>query len=280
MTQAIAIQDEEYHERFSPRVWRRLLGFARPYWRLYVGMIVTSLALAGTEAAFPLVTKAVIDDIQAHGRGANLLAYAAMYVGLTASLAMEILCFIRLAGKISTHISHDIRQAGFGHLQELSFSFYDRRPAGWLVARLTSDCDRLSRTVAWGFLDLAWGSCLVAGIIVVSFARAVLADPQIFVMDEATSSVDTETERLIQDGLHAVLAGRISFVIAHRLSTIRSADLILLIDGGIVIEQGTHAELIGRRGRYYHLYTNQFAEERAEAVLRGGESQRQHPAGR
>jgi len=93
MTQAIAIQDEEYHERFSPRVWRRLLGFARPYWRLYVGMIVTSLALAGTEAAFPLVTKAVIDDIQAHGRGANLLAYAAMYVGLTASLAMEILCF-------------------------------------------------------------------------------------------------------------------------------------------------------------------------------------------
>ena len=101
----------------------------------------------------------------------------------------------------------------------------------------------------------------------VSFARAVLADPQIFVMDEATSSVDTETERLIQEGLAGVLAGRISFIIAHRLSTIRSADMILVIDGGRIVEQGTHASLIADRGRYYKLYTNQFAEERTSQLL-------------
>jgi len=101
----------------------------------------------------------------------------------------------------------------------------------------------------------------------VSFARAVLADPQIFVMDEATSSVDTETERLIQDGLAGVLEGRISFIIAHRLSTIRSADIILVIDDGHIVEQGTHASLIAERGRYYNLYTNQFAEEQTSQLL-------------
>ncbi len=101
----------------------------------------------------------------------------------------------------------------------------------------------------------------------VSFARAVLADPKIFVMDEATSSVDTETERYIQEGLKALLAGRISFIIAHRLSTIRSADLIVVIDGGQIIEQGVHRELIAHRGRYYELYTRQFKEEHAAEII-------------
>ena len=103
----------------------------------------------------------------------------------------------------------------------------------------------------------------------VALARAVLADPEIFVLDEATSAVDTETERLIQDGVEKVLAGRLSFVIAHRLSTIRSASRILVLEGGQVIEEGRHAELLARGGAYYRLYTNQFARERAEEVLAG-----------
>ncbi|MFM1850521.1 MAG: hypothetical protein RIS54_205 [Verrucomicrobiota bacterium] len=105
-----------------------------------------------------------------------------------------------------------------------------------------------------------------------SFARAVLANPQIFVMDEATSSIDTETEQLIQRGLESMLAGRISFVIAHRLSTIRRADRILVITKGQIEESGTHEELLRRRGHYYELYKNQFRREREEAVLSGGDS--------
>jgi ATP-binding cassette subfamily B protein len=101
----------------------------------------------------------------------------------------------------------------------------------------------------------------------VSFARAVLADPQIFVMDEATSSVDTETEKAIQAGLAAVLRGRISFIVAHRLSTIRSANPIVVIDAGQIIERGTHHDLIRLRGRYYQLYTNQFTREREAELL-------------
>lgn len=101
----------------------------------------------------------------------------------------------------------------------------------------------------------------------VSFARAIVADPPFFVFDEATSSVDTEAERLIQDAVQKVLKGRTSFIIAHRLSTIRSADRILVIDRGRIIEEGTHRELLLKRGRYYHLYTSQFLEEEEEELL-------------
>jgi len=90
----------------------------------------------------------------------------------------------------------------------------------------------------------------------ISFARALLADPAILILDEATSSVDTETERAIQNGLARLLKGRTSFVIAHRLSTIRSADTILFVDHGRIVESGSHEELCARRGAYYELYAS------------------------
>ena len=95
----------------------------------------------------------------------------------------------------------------------------------------------------------------------VSFARAILADPQILVMDEATSSVDTDTEQRIQEGLARVLAGRMAFIIAHRLSTIRNADRILVIDQGQIIEAGSHQQLMAQRGHYYDLYRQQSLQE-------------------
>jgi len=91
-----------------------------------------------------------------------------------------------------------------------------------------------------------------------SIARAILADPSILVLDEATSSVDTRTERQIQEALLRLMEGRTSFVIAHRLSTIRNADLVLVIDNGEIVERGTHDELLEKRGFYYRLYMSQF----------------------
>jgi len=103
----------------------------------------------------------------------------------------------------------------------------------------------------------------------VSFARAILADPQILVMDEATSSVDTETERRISEGLQRVLAGRIAFVIAHRLSTIRGATRIVVIEDGRITEQGTHHQLMARRGHYYELYRQQSLHESSRDLHAG-----------
>ena len=100
----------------------------------------------------------------------------------------------------------------------------------------------------------------------ISLARAVLAEPEIFIMDEATSSVDTLTEALIQQGMDHLMEGRTSFVIAHRLSTIKRADRILVVEDGKIKEMGTHNELIRARGHYYRLYTQQFRSELEAAM--------------
>lgn len=104
-----------------------------------------------------------------------------------------------------------------------------------------------------------------------SFARVVLKNPRIFVLDEATSSIDTETEQLIQNAITHILKDRTSFIVAHRLSTIRSSDRILVIRGGKIQESGTHEELLQLRGYYYDLYTQQFCEDRTAESLGGAE---------
>ncbi len=102
----------------------------------------------------------------------------------------------------------------------------------------------------------------------ISFARVILADPRIFVLDEATSSIDTETEVLIQSAIRTVLKNRTSFIVAHRLSTIRSADRILVIRNGRITESGTHRELLKLKGYYYDLYTTQFTETSTASLLK------------
>ena len=100
-----------------------------------------------------------------------------------------------------------------------------------------------------------------------SFARAILADPRILVLDEATASVDTITEQKIQSAIDTIIHGRTSIVIAHRLSTVRNADLILVVDDGKIIEQGTHEQLMSLRGSYYRLYTRQYEDEATSRLL-------------
>lgn len=103
----------------------------------------------------------------------------------------------------------------------------------------------------------------------VAIARAILADPRILILDEATSSLDSESEAMIRDGLHSLRAGRTTFVIAHRLSTIESADKILVLEGGAIVERGTHRELIALGGRYRQLYDRQYGVERNRFINPG-----------
>ena len=101
----------------------------------------------------------------------------------------------------------------------------------------------------------------------ISFARAILADPRILVLDEATASVDTLTEQKIQSAIDTVISGRTSLVIAHRLSTVRNADLILVVNNGKIVEQGTHKDLLAAKGPYYRLYTRQYEDEATKGIL-------------
>ena len=103
----------------------------------------------------------------------------------------------------------------------------------------------------------------------VAIARAILANPKILILDEATSSLDSESEALIQDGLQKLRHGRTTFVIAHRLSTIQSADQILVLDGGRIVESGRHDELLAQDGRYRQLYDKQYKLERDRFVNPG-----------
>jgi ABC-type multidrug transport system fused ATPase/permease subunit len=112
----------------------------------------------------------------------------------------------------------------------------------------------------------------------VAIARAILANPRVLLLDEATSSLDSESEMLIQDGLRALRQGRTTFVIAHRLSTIRSADQILVLEGGQVVERGTHAELLARNGRYKQLYDKQYNFEKDRFINPGEDFTPEPPA--
>ena len=159
--------DEDSHKHgMNLELWRRLLGYATAY-RFEVGMLFTSATLtAAAEIAFPLLTRGVIDEISTRGTDANLLNYGAWYAFFTVLLAFSVLGFIWFGGRLRTHVAHDIRMDGFKNLQRLSFSYYDYRPVGWLMARMTSDCERLSNILAWGMLDLVWGSTMMLGIAV------------------------------------------------------------------------------------------------------------------
>ena len=101
----------------------------------------------------------------------------------------------------------------------------------------------------------------------ISFARALVKDPKILILDEATSSVDTKTEHLIQEAIDVTLKGRTSFVVAHRLSTIVNADLILVMDNGKIVEQGKHEELLKNKGYYFNLYQAQFKKEQENKII-------------
>jgi ATP-binding cassette subfamily B protein len=136
-----------------------------------------------------------------------------------------------------------------------------------VAAATATHVDRFVRTLPKGYdtkIDDEGGSLSAGEKQLLTIARAFLADPAILILDEATSSVDTRTEVLVQKGMAALREGRTSFVIAHRLSTIRDADLILVMEHGDIVEQGTHAELLEARGAYARLYESQFASAAVE----------------
>ena len=156
--------DDSFHEGMNLDLWRKLLSYALNYRFEVTILAVCAFFTAIAEIAFPLVTRSVIDTIAADGADADLAWFGMLYAFFTVMLGCSVAGFIWFGGKLRTHIAHDIRMDGFCNLQRLSFSYYDYRPVGWLMARMTSDCERLSNILAWGMLDLVWGLTMMIGI--------------------------------------------------------------------------------------------------------------------
>lgn len=158
--------EEALAARMNLALWKKLFAYARRYPKDLTWLGVFAFCTASAEVAYPLITRGVVDEVAEFGRDASLMPWILAYLACTVIITLSIGGFIWMGGKIRTHVSHDIRRDGFANLQRLSFSFFDYRPVGWLMARMTSDCERLSNILAWGFLDLIWGITMMLGIAV------------------------------------------------------------------------------------------------------------------
>jgi ATP-binding cassette subfamily B protein len=160
-------EDIPASNRIDTELWRRILAHARPYRRPLAGLAVSGMIVAVCDVALPRVTGAIIDN--AVSNGGRIWIYGLLYLAIGIFLASMVRQFIRLAGIAATGVAYDLRRSAFAKLQELSFSYYDHRPVGWMMARLTSDCDRISSMLPWTLLDLVWGSLLLSGITAMMF---------------------------------------------------------------------------------------------------------------
>jgi ATP-binding cassette, subfamily B, bacterial len=161
------VPEDAFSEKFDMGLWKKVFRIALRYKQLLWPLAMSAVAIAAVDASFALVTRWTVDDLDEVRSMWDLAPHIAVYLGLAMALSGGVLIFIRSAGGLANHMSHDIRRDCFERLQELEFSYFDHRPIGWMISRLTSDCDKLSRIIAWGTLDLVWAFCLVVMISVI-----------------------------------------------------------------------------------------------------------------
>jgi len=161
-------QEDVFSERLDLKLWQRLYRHALPYKHLLIPLAIAAVGIALCDASFALITRWAVDTVAGKSlQEVTLWPFIAAYTGLALALSIGVWMFINAAGGLSNNMSHDIRRECFKRLQELEFAYFDHRPTGWLISRLTSDCDKLARIIAWGTLDLLWAVCLVVMIAIV-----------------------------------------------------------------------------------------------------------------
>ena len=164
-------EEDIYTKRFDMGPWRKLVRLAKPYYRHMLGILIITAFTAGLEVIFPLLKRSAIDNFAMTGDLAGLVPFIIKYAVCVIAFASSIFLFIRLCGTVEVGLCRHIRRTAFKRLQELPFSFYDKTSVGYLIARLTSDTQRLGDTVAWGLLDVMWSSFF---LIIVSITMFVL----------------------------------------------------------------------------------------------------------
>ena len=153
----IGFEEEEFTTEFSGNAIRRIVSLAKPYWPWLVGVVLSVAVVSTMESYFTFLMKRLLDESILAGSRDALYRLAGVYVALCIAQAVGVGGSILVAGTLGERVQYDLRQKMFGHLQELSFSYFDRTPVGWIIARVPSDSERISEIVTWGVLDLMWG---------------------------------------------------------------------------------------------------------------------------
>jgi ATP-binding cassette, subfamily B, bacterial len=157
-------KEETYNKHFDLVLWKKLLKFVKPHRKLMGLLALVMIGVGGVEATFPMLTRYAIDNYITKGSYEGIGKFGLLYGLLICLQVFNVWCLIAIAGKVETRICYDIRKASFKHLQELSFSYFDKTPIGWIMARMTSDIQRLSDTLAWGLVDIVWGGAMMTFI--------------------------------------------------------------------------------------------------------------------
>jgi len=162
-------KEEDYNRRFDLSLWKKLLSLIGSYRKQMISLAIVMIIVAGIDAIFPIMTRKAIDNYVVPGNLNGLKTFAFQYGLLVLIQAVNIFLLISIAGKIDMGIVYDIRKAAFEKLQKLSFSYFDKTPVGWLMARVTSDCSRLGDTIAWGIVDFVWGFTMMVAVSIILF---------------------------------------------------------------------------------------------------------------
>ncbi len=159
-------EEEEFTTQFNGRTFLRILGLTRPHWRWVAGFLVTVAAVSAMDSYFTYLSARIVDEGIVAGNRDALLEIMRIYGALIFVQAAGVFGFIYLTGVLGERVRYDLRKRMFDHLQTLSFSYFDRTPVGWIMARVTSDSDRIAELVTWGLLDLTWGIMNIATALV------------------------------------------------------------------------------------------------------------------
>lgn len=157
MAEDFEFEEEEFTTQFNGRTFLRILAQTRPHWRWVVGFLVTVAAVSAMDSYFTFLSKRIVDEGILAGDRAALVEIVTIYGVLILVQAIGVFGFIYLTGVLGERVRYDLRKKMFEHLQELSFSYFDRTPVGWIMARVNSDSDRIAELVTWGLLDMTWG---------------------------------------------------------------------------------------------------------------------------
>ncbi len=157
MSEEFEFEEEEFDTRFNGRTISRILAQAKPHWRWLVGFLISIAIVSAMDSYFTFLSKRIVDEGIIAGEKAALLRVVGIYASLIVVQSAGAFGFIFLAGVLGERIRYDLRKKLFNHLQDLSFSYFDRTPVGWIMARVTSDTDRIAELATWGLLDITWG---------------------------------------------------------------------------------------------------------------------------